>query len=707
MAKLLQLIVLAAAATVGLGSGLSATGNTPSRTGVSFTLDSEALLPLSQTAKAKYPGVHRVKATGMAIADAITLEAARGILHLADSGFGFGEKKAAASTGAALFELAAQDPKAKAAIESIFRAPGEAKDAGLLERASNMLHGAFRGSQLRSHAKAIEAFATGVSSDRAQYEKSREKIHRLLKRFRKAALGDAKPIPFELLPQWREDISLNRTVPAMITKGRCYPSYAASSVQAANGKIDITIAPQGQPSSATCAEQFVFIAGGQKWHLELFAAGSAARTVSMDVSGLDADSQWFLNYHGVRAYIIATDGILATVGSALDTLTMLMGFAMLEPPQYVLDANLYFINEYVQGGGKVPRMGPLAVPRPANNSVVFNFDPANIQSGDLFMLLRRDGIDPMIGWGEGSMGGHSVVAIRTGPNPTDLQACESTTLDGYWPDNGIQCHTWDRWVELCVAAGQNVVLVPLSEETRKTFDTNKAIEFFNVNKGLDYGYSSFLFGWLDTYNGNFPCTPSSNYTTCLMPEMAEQLAILLDSLFGSAHDNFFRQALAHRTNQWTTSPDTTPSVMATIRYAQTQLGKSTMDLIQIIEKDEWLYQTTRDQGTDIVIGKSMVCCVFVCNMWKAGGIFDSLGANFTCAEQTLWDLYSMKIFDEQRMGDNRPQVCKTADPTNPLCQLMGDITMHLVPDVNTRSFYPNMGEKCAALPPQYIRPDGC
>eukprot|EP00744_Colponema_vietnamica_P007426 GILI01010688.1.p1 GENE.GILI01010688.1~~GILI01010688.1.p1 ORF type:complete len:627 (-),score=62.59 GILI01010688.1:126-1850(-) len=565
-------------------------------------------------------------------------------------------------------------------------------------------------SWLHSYEATINDFTQGKRAGQT-FVQAKKDLLSYLGHFRKVIKGQAaQPIPFQLLPQWQVDLMpSDHATPATISGGMCYPTYTATSEFVNATHILITISPIGQPSSILCSEQLLFIAGGVRFHFEFFNAGASTKTLLMDVSDVMSDSaaNWFLQRHGVRSYIIATDGILSTIGSLIDTVTMLSGFATVSPPASVLDANLNFINNYIQGGGNIPRMGPLSVPRPANNSVMANFSDSNIQSGDLLMLLRRDGIDPMIGWGEGSLAGHSAIAIRTGEGVDNLQVCESTTQDGYWPDNGIQCHDWLKWVQLCEEAGQNVVLVPLSKGTRGVFNTSKALQFFAENKGLDYGYSSFLFGWLDTETQNFPCTPGSNYTTCLMAEFAEQIAITLDSLFGSDHINFFRQSLAHRTGKWTTDPETTPTVLESLQFAQLALNQTFGDLIQVIEQDSWKYQTTRDQGTEIVIGKSMVCCVFVCNMWKAGGIFDSLGSEFTCAEQTLWDIYSMKIYDEDRMNDNRPQICKETDPTNPLCQLMGDITMHLVPDVNTRPLYPNMGERCAALPPQYIRPYNC
>lgn len=50
-----------------------------------------------------------------------------------------------------------------------------------------------------------------------------------------------------------------------------------------------------------------------------------------------------------------------------------------------------------------------------------------------------------------------------------------------------------------------------------------------------------------------------------------------------------------------------------------------------LELDSWMYNTTRYGAP--VQGPSMVCCVFVCRMWLAGGLFNSIDNELQCAEQ--------------------------------------------------------------------------
>jgi len=56
-----------------------------------------------------------------------------------------------------------------------------------------------------------------------------------------------------------------------------------------------------------------------------------------------------------------------------------------------------------------------------------------IQSGDFFLILRLDGLDPMIMWGTGSHSGHTVMALRF---EGELYIVESQDA-WYWPIHKI------------------------------------------------------------------------------------------------------------------------------------------------------------------------------------------------------------------------------------------------------------------------------
>lgn len=119
----------------------------------------------------------------------------------------------------------------------------------------------------------------------------------------------------------------------------------------------------------------------------------------------------------------------------------------------------------------------------------------------------------------------------------------------------------------------------------------------------------------------------------------------------------------------------------------------------------------------------MVCCVFVCNIWKAGGLFRDLDNQINCGELTNWDVYSLAIYDKGAQpapaavpiathahtphpAGARPEQCVRADPENPLCQLMGEVKL-VLNNFNTKQPYRHMAERCPGLAPTYDRPNNC
>jgi len=289
----------------------------------------------------------------------------------------------------------------------------------------------------------------------------------------------------------------------------------------------------------------------------------------------------------------------------------------------------------------------------------------------------------MICWGMGGTTGHTTTALWVGD---ELNVCESTVSDVYWPTNGIQCTPWDTWIQQARNASFNLVHVPLSPENRALFNATAAYEYFLTVQGLPYGYHNFLFGWLDTESDNLPCV-GPDFTQCLTPELVMVFSGLFDRLDKWLANRMFNEAFNKRLNS------NLASTAEIYEYAITQEGISFGQLISIPEQDSWVYSN----------GKSMVCDVFVCSMWKAGGLFGDLTDQFQCTELTPRDVYSMAFFNSNY---SRPQQCVDADPESPFCQLSGNYTL-LLPGYNTKQPYPNMGNNCPGVSPAYSQPANC
>jgi len=185
-----------------------------------------------------------------------------------------------------------------------------------------------------------------------------------------------------------------------------------------------------------------------------------------------------------------------------------------------------------------------------------------------------------------------------------------------------------------------------------------------------------------------------NYTQCLQWEHIEVLAPIVDRLIPDLGDTFFNEAFNKRLG--------TKDLGAADIWYQANLKKIDPRTIPtMVEQDSWDYNTTR--YGEVAQGKAMVCCVFVCNIWKAGGLFESLGNEVNCGEHTNWDDYVLTLFDTTTP---RPKACVDADPDNKLCQLEGKYALKLN-DFATKKPYKHQAEKCPSLPPKYEKPKDC
>jgi len=319
----------------------------------------------------------------------------------------------------------------------------------------------------------------------------------------------------------------------------------------------------------------------------------------------------------------------------------------------------------------------------SNNSIIY-LNQSEINSGDFFGIIRLDGLDPMLAWGMGAHTGHTAIAMWI---DGVLYVCESTVKSAYWPTNGIQKTPFDQWLQQAYEADFNVVHLPLSAESRANFNATAAIDWFvAVAEGLDYGYNNMLLCWIDVLLDNYPCLPP-NYDICLDPETAEWLAGFAYRLDPALANKMFNLALNMRLNT------TNMSLPDVLYMAATQRGLSFQTLAMLPEQDAWVYPT----------GPQMVCDVFVCSMWKHGGLFGNISDEIQCTEQTNWDVYAMNFFDSNYV---RPEVCVEADPDSEFCQLMGNYRMSL-PGYNSKSIFPDMGNNCPSRNPAYYRPPNC
>ena len=457
-----------------------------------------------------------------------------------------------------------------------------------------------------------------------------------------------------------------------------------------------------QQTSALCSDHLMIGAPGVLLKfLHVDAETSSALQWHRNVSTI-ASKAWLLENKGVNVFRFNKGWVGLTL-DVLDTITLMSGAHQFPLKKEALDATLNFLHNYVE---RSPRMQPLTVPRPIGSKVINVLNESYVESGDALCILRYDGLGPLVGWHAGFSAGHTTIAVRdpdcvAAGGQDCLAIYESNAKSAFWPVEGIQKTPFKLWMKQAELAEYNVLLAPLSPEASAAFDSKKAIGYFKENAGNNYGFLNMLWTWIDVKNDNFPCLPP-NYDYCFGRQVFEMTIALLDDLMGDSHTNPARQALNFRINT------TNLSITEIMQYAGETLHIEFFDVYVRPEQDSWMYNTLQNGKPHI--GRSNICCVFVCGMWKSGGMFDKLYGDtngIQCGEQTLWDIFSMKIYDDNKLGVGRPQVCRDADPTNPMCQLMGNYTFHATPDFNTRSVYKNMGQNCSSLAPNFTRNQGC
>jgi hypothetical protein len=495
-------------------------------------------------------------------------------------------------------------------------------------------------------------------------------------------LGHSQYPYFGFIPPYSSAVKIDGSVSEW--KGECFQKTSAKASMSSDGKsieIDLTLE---KPVSVLCSEHYL-IATVDGAHLaSFFTRGTHKIDWKVNPNATAADN-WDLKTYGIRFFHFRDDPVQLLVDIA-DTISL-----FLEPlthaavTEKAANHNPYFLEYYTQ-------LKPFMSSR--SNPGFIGLNESLIQSGDFFGVIRLDGLDPMLAWAMGSTTGHTTVALRD--DKGDLYVAESTTKDSYWPTNGIQSTPFDQWIKQAIAADYNVVWAPLSAAARSKFDVGKAWDFYHKWEGFDYGYHTLLWGWIDTLKDNYPCLPP-DYTYCLEWEHIQVAFSWVDELVPAIGDILFNEAFNKRVG---TENLRAPDVF----MAAAQKGIDLPSLPTIIEQDDWMYQTKRDGKP--AVGRSMVCCVFVCSIWKAAGLFADLADEINCAELTNWDVYALTMFDTDHLGKNRPEVCQTADPSNPLCQLVGKYTL-ILNNFDSRALSPHYAEHCPSLAPNYTHPAQC
>ncbi len=488
---------------------------------------------------------------------------------------------------------------------------------------------------------------------------------------------------FKIFPKYLASVAPGQTVE--FDNITCYHSIKLSTVKLNLQEIELTI-EHNEADNILCHRSFVVTTGSFVQVKEVFGNGAHTFVLTSDGS---PEQDWDLFERGPRVFVHQTspEDLTYKIGA---TFALFEAEFTMEVPQLVADMNREFMKSYI---------GIDMEPRGANVPEILDIPEHLIQDGDTFNIIRLNGLAPMIAWAMGAATGHTVVALW---REDRLYLCESTTVSECWPTNGIQCNPYSTWVEWARKADMHAVWAPLDRKPgAPTMDRNKAWDLVDRLVGNDYGYEVVLMGWLDTIKDNLPCLKDRELSDfCLEAETFELLFAYIQRVsFAAAR--VFVPAVQQRAGV----PFNSTLLQA---YYNAHLnGVEPTQIFSITEKDGWLYETTRDGKP--VVSYSMVCNVFVCNVWKAGGLFND--ADINCGDSSVNDNYKLKLYQDPEL---RPDICKEMDPENPLCQITGRYSLRLdsEPGVLPRYNYipvDDIGDfgSCPSMAPDYLAPHGC
>jgi hypothetical protein len=464
-------------------------------------------------------------------------------------------------------------------------------------------------------------------------------------------------------------------VPVM-WKAACFQDSSVTMTTNDNGETYVLDFKLGNPSSLFCSDWYLLADLEGVMTQSFFFQGQ--NSVKWTVASNATEAEKFdIQTNGIRIFLFQDDE-LTTMSELTTTIGLFDPLSTQAPSSSAAEANLDFMAKYPQF--KMDSRPIQDVP----------LNKSTIRSGDFFGILRLDGLDPMLAWAMGATIGHVTTALWIGG---ELYIIESTTKSSYWPVDGIQKTQYDIWIKQAVDAGYQVVYGPLTDEAAEKFDAAAALTFFQSVEGYSYGYNTMLWAWVDTPTDNFPCLPP-DYTVCLTPSHMQVLFGWIDRTMPTVGDVIFLQA-------WNKRVGAEGLSFAEVLQKANQTGISLEELPTIVEEDSWVYNITR--YGEPAVGPSLVCCTFVCNIWKHGGLFGDLADEINCAEQTNFDVYSMQVL---QIPQSRPAACVNADPTNFLCQLEGKYELTLY-NYSTRPLYAHMSERCPSEAPGYERPKNC
>merc|ERR1711907_927589 len=493
--------------------------------------------------------------------------------------------------------------------------------------------------------------------------------------------------------------------PAVQWEAPCFRQSSATATWKTESTLTLTL-ELSKPKSLLCKDYYIF-ATTHRFHYDAYFR-HGKHTITWEKT-MSEDEKEDVEMNGIRL-LRFPENMVATVADALATVRLFTGAS--KPgkpgvPEQTAKSNLKFLLDYA--GMDFPERSAAA----ASTILGQPGDGVEIQSGDLIGILRLDGLDPLIAWGTGSRLGHTTMALEI---DGEMHVVESQVKSNYWPTNFVQRTPLAKWLKQAQEADFNVVLLPLSQQARAKFNSTEALEWFESKaEGLLYGYQTLLSGWIDSADKNLPSYVVGSGAAAHLGHDVMVLFAILDPILSKFVYSVNKKTSIAMPNIWSLTmakragmPNVKWNTSVLEAYAYAREHNITLEtLMGMPEQDSWVYPA----GPGFREGRSMVCDVFVCNMWRAGGLITN---KINCGEFTPLDLYELNHFATPPKNGtvvlngtvvpaySLPAACKAADPDspNPFCQLMGKYRMD-IPHYNSQAPFDGMRERCPSQGPDY------
>jgi hypothetical protein len=506
-----------------------------------------------------------------------------------------------------------------------------------------------------------------------------------------ALAGRALPTPFD----------------SVSFSSRCYKSVSVSA-EVKNEtdrefKLTVTALDDQAKAGTLCIETLLFYAGASL-KLDLVLWDQLFHEVKFKVKKGKSDMMskaywWDAKSRGIRVFY-NTEPLMGTIQSAIETFILLVG------PTVSFSGTL---NQMTQMNAAM-MLNAFTPIQPLFNPIYNNNLPtltaaqfaASLTTGDVLAFTRLDAIDSFLNFLQSQNTAHVAVAVC--PASTDnCLVCESRPEANFWLSaNGVQCHDAAVWFTLANNVSYNVVHMPLSDTAKAFIDQNAAAVVATNLIGVDYGYSTWGFGWIDGPD-SYPCFPTSsdpaslfNSTHCLSWDFGEMVLAFIDDVLPSFASYWLGEGLNNRLFAAKTGHPNGYGIIEAFYAADTDHGWSASDLLAIPEEDTWMYYSFRNG--EVFNGTVYSSSAYVCSVLRAAGVFNNTGPNglaptFFCAESTPLEIVELGIYN-----------------ASAITQVLGAYSFVPGPSMNTRPPYASMWNSCPSAvnaSNNFVRPDEC